>query len=651
MKVHCLTLVLCWFSLLTSAHATQYEFSLESVQGELVSVTPQEESALTAVVFLGTECPMARAYSSSLQTLADQFAADGVRVVGVMSNRQDSLNDIRGFLKETEVRFPVVRDLNNRIADAYGATRTPEAFLLSGDLELLYHGRIDNQYQPGVARGAATRHDLQAAIEQALAGKPIEQPETPFTGCLIGKVRLMPPTVTTTLTYSREISRILQRHCVECHRDGDIGPFAMDSYDEVVGWGETMVEVMDNGRMPPWHADPEVGHFANARHMPQSDIDAIREWVRGGMPEGDPSELPEPIEIATGWQLPSPPDAVYEMSRRPFQVPASGTVEYQYFVVDPQLEEDTWISDAQVIPGNRSVVHHAIVFIRPPDGEQFRGVGWLTAYVPGQRMVTAPPGHARRVPAGSKFVFQMHYTPTGSPQEDLTRVGIVKLDPESVTHEMFTVIGIDQEFEIPPLAEAHPVRGTVGWFPQTGKVLGYMPHMHFRGRSFELSAQLKSEQVVPLLNVPNYDFNWQHFYMLEEPIELQDVEALSFTATFDNSPDNPFNPNPQEWVTWGDQTWEEMAVVFLQVAQLREQSVESDGDADGAVRLADWEQAVDAFVQDFFARLDTNLDGVVRRAEAPLSIREFHFARYDSDGDGVITSDEVRSVAELRIQR
>jgi peroxiredoxin len=645
--------VLCALTAMPLAEDGVFQFVATSVDGQPVTVAASTAKRLTVVVFLGTECPMARVYGGRLQAISDDYKASGVHVVAVMSNRQDSIQDIAEYSGKTQISFPVVRDVNNVIANAYGATRTPEVFLLSNDLSVAYHGRIDDQYQPGINRYAATQNDLRRAIEQSLAGEAVTVSETAFTGCLIGRITRTDHVVSTSLTFGREISRILQRHCVECHRPGDIGPFALTEYDEVAGWADTMLEVIANGRMPPWHADPTVGHFANARHMPQSDIDALREWVLADMPKGNDADLPPPIEVISGWNLPRPPDVVVEMSRQPFSLPSSGIVEYQYFVVDPKFTEDTWVTAAQVLPGNRAVVHHAIVFIRPPDGEVFRGVGWLTAYVPGQRVTTAPEGYARRVPAGSKFVFQMHYTPNGSPQTDLTKVGIVTADSASVSHEIFTVIGIDQEFEIPPGAPEHAVTGNVGWFPKNGSLLGYMPHMHYRGRSFDLQATTTDSHQQPLLKIPHYDFNWQHFYALVEPIDLAHVKSMSFTATFDNSPSNPFNPDPSQWVSWGDQTWEEMAVVFLEVAQPRDKH--SLASVERGTRVSVEQQArnqtkIDRFVSEFFERLDSDGDGVVKRTEAPAVIREFQFWRYDRNNDLTISRDEVRALAEERFR-
>src|SRR5581483_5875234 len=204
------------------------------------------------------------------------------------------------------------------------------------------------------------------------------------------------------------------------------------------------------------------------------------------------------------------------------------TVEYQYFVVDPHVDEDRWVCAAQVIPGSRATVHHCIVFIRPPDGSDVRGVGYLTGYVPGQRSFTLPTGYARKLPAGSKLVFQMHYTPNGIDQDDLTQIGINFLDESDVTHEVFTLIGINQDFEIPPQTADFAVHSAVEWFPRRAELLAIVPHMHVRGKAFEARSRVDGKSHV-LLDVPRYDFNWQHVYELSEPLPLKQIEKLEFT--------------------------------------------------------------------------------------------------------------------------
>lgn len=624
-------------------------FRLPSTKGDLVELFGDPSAKLTVVCFLGTECPLAKLYGPRLQTLADQFASSGVQFVAINSNLHDSMEECRKFVSQHGIKFPMLKDVGNKVADAYGATRTTEVFLLDHLFQIRYQGRVDDQYLPGLVKPEPRRNDLKLAIEQYLAAQTIEVPSTEPVGCIIGRV---PQTKTETdLTFSRDVVPLLQKHCVECHQAGEIGPFALTDYDEVVGWGEMLVEVMDQGRMPPWHADPTVGKFSNSREMPEREKEIIRQWVAGGMPAGELNNVPATTEKRSEWQLEREPDQILSMNHRPFKVPAEGVVEYQYFVVDPGFKEDKWITGAEVVPGNRSVVHHCIVFVRPPDGSQFKGVGWLGGYVPGQQPMPMKDGYAQFIPAGSKLVFQMHYTPTGTPQEDLTRIGLLFGKPEEITHKVFTVIGINQNFEIPPNSSSFPVTGKVNWFPKDGELLGMTPHMHLRGKSFEVSYS-HQDSSHKLLKVPQYDFNWQHFYVLDEPLPLSDVETIDFTATFDNSSRNPVNPDPSEHVSWGDQTWQEMAIVFFAVSQpLQSQAAGNSSKQVAVVDKASVDQRAQSYVDDFFDRHDANRDGRVVRAELPVALQSFGFRRFDSNRDDVILRDELLENARRQFRR
>ncbi len=630
-----------------SSQDASHTFRLPTAQGKVVELTAEPESKATVVCFLGAECPLARLYGPKLNEMQAAYAAQGVQFIGVNSNQQDSLEDVKQYIKRYEISFPMAKDYNNEVADRFHAVRTPEVFLLDQQLTVRYRGRIDNQYLPGISRAETTTHDLKNALDQLLAGKPIEVSETKPNGCFIGRVKKNE--VTTKLTFCKEVAGVLHRHCVECHRTGEIAPFSLTDYDEVRGWADTMLETIEDGRMPPWHASPKYGHYANARFMPEKDKEILREWVAGGMPYGDIKDLPELPKFREGWHLPRVPDVVYEMRKRPFVVPKEGVVEYQYFVVDPGFKEDKWITGAQVLPGNRSVVHHAIIFIRPPDGADFRGIGWLTAYVPGQRINMLPAGRARKVPAGSKLVFQMHYTPTGSVAEDISKVGLIFGKDEEISHEVFTLIGIDQEFEIPPHASDFPVSAKVRRIPPHAELLAIAPHMHLRGKSFRLFTKQDKKKEI-LLDVPNYDFNWQHIYELSKPMSLDTVDGLEFTVKFDNSKDNPFNPDPSEYVTWGDQTWEEMAIAFFEVAEPRKQkSQETKPKPEKKLtkaeakkqREAELKKELDKRAAAFFKRFDKNGDGRVDVEEVPLATQRYGRIR-DDNGDGVIQREELR---------
>lgn len=617
------------------------EFRLQDLQGNPMNVNAAAEG-LTVICFLGTECPLAKLYAGRLQTLSQTFSGQDVRFVGINSNRQDSAKELAEFAEAQGITFPVAKDFDNVVADQLKVVRTPEVIVVDADSKIRYRGRVDDQYLPGVSRSKPDRADLRIAIEELLADKPVSIARTQPEGCLLGRVTQ--PVADATVTFCDQVVRVLQRNCIECHHEGDIGPFALTDYEEVVGWGDMMIEVIDNQRMPPWHADPAVGHFTNARVMTAADKKILRDWVDQGMPYGKAQQKPAALEFATGWQLPRAPDRVISMRKRPFTIPADGTVEYQYFVVDPKFEEDVWVTAAEVIPGNRSVVHHSIVFIRPPDGTAFTGIGWLGAYVPGQRLPETRPNLARRIPAGSRLVFQQHYTPNGRTQTDITKVGLVFADEQEVTEERLTLTAMDQGFELKPEDAQQKVAATMRPIARGGKLLGIAPHMHFRGNQFTATA-ISQDGSEDLLRVPNYDFNWQHNYELAEPLDLSSVKAIETEFVFDNSKDNPFNPDPSSYVTWGDQTWEEMAIAFFDVSRPRRPKRSAarrrhDTSDEGAVSTQEQEKA-EKLADKFLKRFDADGDGLVKRSDVPLTIQARAFGRSDLDHNGSLDRDEL----------
>ena len=615
-----------------------------------------KNSKLRVYAFLGCDCPVAKLYARRLEELCKRFASHGVEWVGVISNPQDSIEDIEHFAQEIEVTFPFIKDSDQSLAESLKISRTAEVVLVDAQNEVLYRGRVDDQYAPGITRSKTTREDLAMAIDSALEGNTPEIAVTEPVGCRIAYVRKANPSETPEtpkVTYADSVAAIFNKHCTECHRPGEIGPFDITNTEELAGWSEMILETIDTGRMPPWHADPAHGSFKNSRSISKDEIETVRQWVRAGAPLGDTSSLAIPTFAQSGWRFGRDPDLVVPMNTKAYGIPATGTVDYQYFVVDPQIKEDRWVSAAQVIPGDPSVVHHAIVFIRPPDDAEFIGIGWLTAYVPGQMATKFPQGYARKIPAGSKFVFQMHYTPNGRATSDLSRIGLTFVDEPSVTHEVFTVVGIDQDFEIPPGASDHRVTARVPRYPKDGELLAVSPHMHVRGKAFELRARRGDAHEI-LLNVPHYDFNWQHTYEWTDKISLSDIDGLEFTATFDNSDANPTNPAPREYVMWGDQTWEEMAVAFFEVSRPRNNSINQQGrsitqrseqsnDANDSMskRLESQHEAAAKYADDYVAKWDSNKDGIVSWEESPRVLRDFGFSRIDRNNDRQITREEL----------
>jgi hypothetical protein len=362
------------------------------------------------------------------------------------------------------------------------------------------------------------------------------------------------------VTYTRDIAPILQKHCVVCHRPGQVAPFSLISYRQAAAWAATIREVVTQGRMPPWHANPRHGKFANDPRFSQSDQERLCDWIDRGCPEGDPADLPAPVKFADDWSIPAP-DQVLTLPQ-PFIVPAEGIVEYQDIVVDPGFREDKWVKAVEIRPGNRKVVHHCSVYLQPPECDEpveqgALGSFCLAAWAPGTPPLLLPDGMAKLIPAGWRLVFTIHYTPIGTVQTDQTSVGLVFADPGTVKQEVATKLIHDNNLCIPPGAADHRVERT-HQFDHDVVLLAFFPHMHFRGKSFRYEVTYPDGAREILLDVWRYDFAWQNRYVLAEPKHLPAGTTLHCIAHYDNSANNPLNPDPTATVRTGRQTWDEM---------------------------------------------------------------------------------------------
>jgi peroxiredoxin len=534
------------------------DFTLRDHRGAERKLSDWSDRKLIVVAFLGVDCPLAKLYARRLNEIAERFGPRGVAILGINSNQHDQIRDIARFARAHEVAFPLLKDADNRIADLFGATRTPEVFLLDTQRKVRYRGRVDDQYGVGLHRATVTRRDLVLAIEELLAGKDVSIATTPAPGCFID--RLDRTAGKGRITYNRDVAPILHNHCVICHRRGEIAPFSLTSYKQTIGWAETIREVIAEGRMPPWHANPRHGKFLNDPRLSDADRKLINEWVDGGCPEGRPEDLPALPAHREGWNIPEP-DVVLSLPE-PFTVPADGVVEYQYIEVDPGFTKDRWVKAAEIRPGNRAVVHHCTVFLKPPGIDEPRAAGklgshCLAATAPGTPPLLLPDGMAKRIPAGSRLLFVMHYTPIGTVQTDRTSIGLVFADPKEVRKEVATHLLYDDDLLIPPRAAGHRVEKT--WqAPADILLLAMFPHMHLRGKSFRYEAEYPDGETEVLLDVPAYDFTWQHRYVLEEPKRLPAGTVIRCVAIYDNSTANLANPDPDKEVRAGTQSWDEM---------------------------------------------------------------------------------------------
>jgi peroxiredoxin/mono/diheme cytochrome c family protein len=624
-------------------------FMLKNQFGKEYSLQDFAGKDAVVVVFLGTECPLAKLYARRLAELDKSFDDARVSIVGIDSNQQDSIQEIAAFAQRNQLEFPILKDPGNAIADKFGAIRTPEVFVLNKDRVVSYWGRIDDQHGfadgVGYQRREPTRNDLEEAVNELLAGKAVSVPTTVAMGCHIGRVHQADNN--SEVTYSNQIARLFQNHCVECHRKGQIGPFEMTSYADVVGWGEMIREVVDQGRMPPWHANPTHGHFANDLSLSDEQKKLIATWVENGCPEGDPAQLPEPKHCTEGWAIGKPDEVIY-MRDEPVAVPAEGVIDYYHFVVDPGWKEDKWIMATEAKPSSPETVHHILVLVQPPAGERSasRGGGrrggsigsgsLIAAYAPGMNPLIHTDGAtALHIKAGSKLVFQMHYTPNGTPQKDRSYCGFKFADPAQVKNVARSTSVSSMLFKIPPGDPDYSVAAETK-FESDALLANMTPHMHTRGKAFRYEATYPDGNKEILLDVPAYDFNWQTTYYLREPKRIPKGTTLVCTAHWDNSENNLSNPDPTKAVTWGDQTFEEMMIGFYVEVYPKDQvPVRPSGGRDAQLDP-----------KKLFQTFDANDDGKLSKEELPGRAQQL-FKVVDKDGNGSVSQEELEVLLKL----
>jgi Copper type II ascorbate-dependent monooxygenase, C-terminal domain len=387
-------------------------------------------------------------------------------------------------------------------------------------------------------------------------------------------------------TFYRDVLPILQQHCQSCHRPGQIGPMPLLTYSDARAKAKAMKQMVRLRKMPPWFADPHYGHFSNDPSLSESEIKTITAWVDSGAPAGDPSDGPPEKSLAGEWNI-QQPDRVIRMPK-PVDIPARGDVEYTYEIVPTGFAEDKWVQMSEIRPSSREHVHHAVVYIRPPDSQWLRNapIGvpftastlndphlqhdahWtdsdmLLVYAPGSSPDQWPDGMAKFLPAGSDLVFQMHYTTNGHPDRDQTSLGLV-FAKQLPAERVITLQLTNDHFVIPPETDNYRVEAW-GTLPNDATLLSFLPHMHLRGKQFEYNIIQETGQVETLLRV-DYDFYWQLSYRLAEPRHLKAGTKLQAVGWYDNSSKNPHNPDPHASVTWGDQTYDEMMVGFFDIA-------------------------------------------------------------------------------------
>jgi len=526
-------------------------FALLDQDGRSREVARTDAEAVVVAVVCGAAAPEPCASARPLDGARKKLASKGI-VFWMMSSR---FAETRASLVASaralgaDGTFPLLQDDALIVARALGATRQGEVFV------------IDRRRRRVFFRGALADP---AALERALAVFLRHGARPPAAGP--GDGAPLAPAPATPVSYARDVAPLVRRKCVPCHRAGEIAPFAFDGHRAFEGWGATVQEVLLARRMPPWHADPHVGGpFANDVSLAPAEVDRLWRYVEQGAPRGDG---PDPLAAApppvAPWPL-GPPDYVVEIPAVE-HVPPTGVIPYQNRTSTFVMPRDAWLSGAFVQPDNRAVVHHVTIYAEYPKGWKPEGEdSYLSGWAPGMELGAFPPGTGKFVPKGTRFRFELHYTPDGKPEDDRTRLGlyVVKGPPP---RRLETRFAWDEDLLVPagePDLRTHAVYG----LEHAALLYDLIPHMHNRGSWVKYEALYPDGRRETLLSVPRYEFAWQRVYRLAQPKALPKGTWILITAGYDNSALNPANPDPRRPARWGEQTWDEMFVPQLDVVR------------------------------------------------------------------------------------
>ncbi|MEZ6067146.1 MAG: redoxin family protein [Planctomycetaceae bacterium] len=605
---------------------------------------------IVVLAMTSTSCPLSKKYLPTLVELV-KSSSDGIAWVLVNPMATDKPAEMQAAIGQFNGKATYVHDRDGQLASSLGALTTTDVIVVDASRTIVYHGAIDDQYGFGYSIEAPRYRYLADALAAIKAGKQPLVAATEAPGCTLEKSAK--GATSSELTYHNRVSRIVQQHCIECHREGDVAPFALDTYDDLVAHAGMVKQVVERGIMPPWFAaetKSETGSgeahtpWANDRSLATAEKQDLLAWINGGKPEGDLRDAPQPRKFDEGWLI-GEPDAVFQFPR-PVPIKASGVMPYQYVVVETHLTEDKWVQAIEVQPGDRSVVHHVLVFVQGSDEEDGEPVddaaaergGFWGIYVPGNSTLVYPDGFAKRIPKGAKLRFQMHYTPSGAATTDQTRIGLIwaKEPPE---HEVRVAGIVNARISIPPGAENHREEATLR-LPLDATIMGFLPHLHVRGKACKYEVTRSNGETTTLLDIPRYDFNWQLLYRYFEPLTLKAGDMLRFTAWFDNSDKNPANPDPTKTVRWGAQTFDEMHLGYVEYYVPGAKPGESTS-LNGGRRGVAGGSRPGFDLEAIFKRLDRNNDGKLIGDEIPAAQRD-NLLRLDTNEDGAITLEEAK---------
>lgn len=543
----------------------------------------RDDAVAVVFVFTSQTCPVAQQYVPTLNELHQRFSEHGVRLVAVYTNSRVGIASMAKHAHDADVHFPAMLDYEHRLAKLLDVTVTPEVVVLDAGLHKRYQGSIDDQFTKRGRKSAANEQYLESALTALVEGQPIEIDYVAPSGCQLETRPRLQPQRDRDVTYYRDVAPIIQAHCQTCHRPGNVAPFELMTYEDAYYSASTIAEVVEERRMPPWHAylNPKFGKLQHDARLSQDEIDTLIAWADADAPEGDRDDAPPPVTWPTPdeWKI-GKPDLVYKIPK-PFPIPKTGILDYQFFRVRLDFQKDRWVQAVEMKPGNLSVVHHMAMHLVAASDKNYstiagmmelygfdnEGVRMIGDYVPGDpySAKTFAPGRALRLPANTDVIFEIHYTPNNreaTTDQSMAGFRFAETPPAVELHSRVFRKPVGR-FRIPPHAHHFQMQDSY-YFSEDVEVDAIRAHFHLRGKSYrlelvqrdELSGEIRERETV--FTIPAWDLDWQRTYELSQPLVVPAGSELVATGHFDNSRWNPNNPDPDSEVLWGQQTSDEM---------------------------------------------------------------------------------------------
>ena len=535
-------------------------FRLLDLQGQAHELYYHWDAKGIVLLLAGDQPEFIETWAPDLADISANYDPDSLHIWNVLLSDEKDRESLLERFSSISTPLPVLQDLTHAVTRTLSSGEVPEAILVNTrDWSIAYRGPVTLNVDTG--ESVTNWAPLTDAIEALMSDSEPEVTRLRPFGVSNG-VSALPKS-----TYSEHIAPMLQQHCFPCHTPGDIAPWAMTSYNVIQEFSELIKSAVLAGEMPPWHADPKYSAFSNTKSMSDEEIATLVDWIDRGAPRGDggdplaETETPEPIDWPMG-----KPDHVVSI---PLQsIPAQGSVDYKYFFSESPFDEDVWLKAAAVKPGDRSVVHHCLVFKGTfADLIALKGglAGFFAGYVPGMEQVPFPEGTGKKLRKNDLIVFQMHYTTNGEAAKDQTQLGLYVAE-EPPGREIVTTAAYDTDFRIPPNSRNVHVRATQR-FDTTSTIYEFSPHMHYRGAAAKFTLKYPDGTQEVVLSVPAYFFDWQALYRLDTPKQVPAGTVMICDGWFDNTAQNRFNPDPTDTVRFGEQSWEEMFIGYFNYAE------------------------------------------------------------------------------------